>query len=162
MALLAFLQAFRKVYIGEHVMHATKVRKIRAGGVSTFGECVSGSQEPAEHCLGCAQAAAERRADRQHSSLAWLARWKTAQVCTLWRAEGRHVAESGRLAICLLSAFLAQVYSRLGERLGITDHSMVLNLIVNKIAANLRLYGSCDEIIQATLTLFQVGQACGG
>ena len=52
------------------------------------------------------------------------------------------------------------MYSRLGERLGITDHSMVLNLIVNKIAANLRLYGSCDEIIQATLTLFQVRQAC--
>ena len=47
---------------------------------------------------------------------------------------------------------------KLSERLGIKDHTMVLNLIVNKVAANLRMYGSCDDIIQATLTLFQVPQ----
>ena len=44
---------------------------------------------------------------------------------------------------------------KLAERLGIKDHTQVLNLIVNKVAANLRLYGSCEDIIQATLTLFQ-------
>lgn len=48
------------------------------------------------------------------------------------------------------------MYGRLGERLGIKDHSTVLNLIVNKVASNLRLYGGCDDIIQATLTMFQV------
>ena len=45
---------------------------------------------------------------------------------------------------------------KLAERLGIKDHTMVLNLIVNKVAANLRIYGSCDDIIQASLNLFQV------
>ena len=39
MALLAFFQAFRKVYIGEHVMHATKVCKAQ-GQFSTFRGCM--------------------------------------------------------------------------------------------------------------------------
>ena len=48
------------------------------------------------------------------------------------------------------------MYTKLSERLGIKDHSMVLNLMITKVATNLKVYGACDDIIQATLGLFQV------
>ena len=35
------------------------------------------------------------------------------------------------------------------------DHSMVLNAMITKVATNLKVYGACDDIIQATLSLFQ-------
>ncbi len=50
-----------------------------------------------------------------------------------------------------------QVYTRLQERLGLKDHAMVLNVMLSKIATNLKVYGSCDDIITQTLNLFQVG-----
>lgn len=34
---------------------------------------------------------------------------------------------------------------------------MVLNVMLSKIATNLKVYGSCDDIITQTLNLFQVG-----
>lgn len=49
-----------------------------------------------------------------------------------------------------------QVYTRLQERLGLKDHAMVLNVMLSKIATNLKVYGSCDDIITQTLNLFQV------
>ena len=49
-----------------------------------------------------------------------------------------------------------QVYTRLQERLGLKDHAMVLNVMLSKIATNLKVYGSCDDIIMQTLNLFQV------
>jgi exportin-7 len=49
-----------------------------------------------------------------------------------------------------------QVYTRLQEQLGLKDHAMVLNVMLSKIATNLKVYGSCDEIITQTLNLFQV------
>ena len=52
-----------------------------------------------------------------------------------------------------------QVYTRLQERLGLKDHAMVLNVMLSKIANNLKVYGSCDDIITQTLNLFQV-QPC--
>ena len=48
------------------------------------------------------------------------------------------------------------MYTRLSERLGLTDHLMVLNIMLGKIATNLKVYGSCDAVIQLTLDLFQV------
>ena len=50
----------------------------------------------------------------------------------------------------------AQVYTKLQERLGLKDHAMVLNVMLSKIATNLKVYGSCDDIITQTLNLFQV------
>ena len=49
-----------------------------------------------------------------------------------------------------------QVYTRLQERLGLKDHAMILNVMLSKIAINLKVYGSCDDIITQTLNLFQV------
>ncbi len=49
-----------------------------------------------------------------------------------------------------------QVYTRLAERLGLSDHLLVLNVMLSKIATNLKVYGSCDEVITLTLNLFQV------
>lgn len=51
---------------------------------------------------------------------------------------------------------MLQVYVRLSERLGLSDHLMVLNVMLSKIATNLKVYGSCDEVITLTLGLFQV------
>lgn len=51
-----------------------------------------------------------------------------------------------------------QVYSRLTERLGMTDHLMVLNAMLGKIAVNLKVYGPVEDLIQQTLSLFQVTQ----
>ena len=50
----------------------------------------------------------------------------------------------------------AQVYNRMSTRAGLKDHSAVLNLMIAKIANNLKVYSECDDIIQATLGLFQV------
>jgi len=49
-----------------------------------------------------------------------------------------------------------QVYVRLSERLGLSDHLLVLNVMLRKIATNMKVYGSCDEVITLTLALFQV------
>lgn len=49
-----------------------------------------------------------------------------------------------------------QVYTRLSERLNMSDHLMVLNVMLGKIAINLKVYGSCEDVIALTLSLFQV------
>ena len=50
---------------------------------------------------------------------------------------------------------LAQVYNRMNTRAGLKDHSAVLNLMIAKIANNRKVYSECEDIIQATLGLFQ-------
>ena len=49
-----------------------------------------------------------------------------------------------------------QVYNTLSERAGIKDHAAVLGHMISKVATNVKVYGACDDIIQATLALFQV------
>ncbi|XP_072984276.1 uncharacterized protein [Typha latifolia] len=47
-----------------------------------------------------------------------------------------------------------QLYSRLSELLGLQDHLVLLNVIVGKIATNLKCYTECEEVIEHTLSLF--------
>mmetsp|Transcript_24027 Transcript_24027/g.60483 ORF Transcript_24027/g.60483 Transcript_24027/m.60483 type:complete len:1061 (+) Transcript_24027:348-3530(+) len=49
----------------------------------------------------------------------------------------------------------SKVYTRLNERLGLNDHLMVLNVVLGKIATNLKVYGGAEDIIHLTLNLFQ-------
>lgn len=56
----------------------------------------------------------------------------------------------------LQDVIFAQVYTRLSERLGLSDHLLVMNVMLSKIATNLKVHGSCDEVITLTLNLFQV------
>ena len=51
------------------------------------------------------------------------------------------------------------MYTRLNERLGLADHLLVLNVMLGKIATNLKVYGSCDDVITLTLSLFQARAA---
>lgn len=55
----------------------------------------------------------------------------------------------------------AQVYTRLNERLGLSDHLMVLNVMLAKIATNLKAFGSCEEVVEQTLNLFQARGGAG-
>ena len=48
-----------------------------------------------------------------------------------------------------------QLYAKLNELLGLQDHLMVMNLIVGKIATNLKCYAQCEDVIEQTLNLFQ-------
>ncbi|KQK17379.1 exportin-7-A isoform X2 [Brachypodium distachyon] len=48
----------------------------------------------------------------------------------------------------------AKLYSRLSELLGLTDHLVLLNVIVGKIATNLKCYAECEDVIDHTLSLF--------
>ena len=48
-----------------------------------------------------------------------------------------------------------QVYPRLSERLGVKDHVMVLNIMLQKIAVNLKAFASCEDVVSHTLNLFQ-------
>lgn len=48
-----------------------------------------------------------------------------------------------------------QLYARLNELLGLQDHLMVLNVIVGKIATNLKCYAQSEEVVKQTLNLFQ-------
>jgi exportin-7 len=50
----------------------------------------------------------------------------------------------------------SKVYTKLQERLGLSDHLALLNLMLAKIATNLRVYGKAEELVHATLNLFQV------
>jgi hypothetical protein len=50
----------------------------------------------------------------------------------------------------------SNVYSKLGERLGLADHQAVLTLMLQKIATNLKVYGSSEGLVHLTLGLFQV------
>lgn len=56
---------------------------------------------------------------------------------------------------CHLALF-GQVYTRLSERLGVADHVAVLNIMLQKIAVNLKAFASCEDVISHTLNLFQV------
>ncbi|KAK7344913.1 hypothetical protein VNO77_15144 [Canavalia gladiata] len=47
-----------------------------------------------------------------------------------------------------------QLYARLSELLGLHDHLLLLNVIVGKIATNLKYYTECKEVIDHTLNLF--------
>ncbi|KAI3436525.1 hypothetical protein D9Q98_005942 [Chlorella vulgaris] len=49
----------------------------------------------------------------------------------------------------------SKVYLKLNERLGLNDHSTVLNIMLSKIATNLKVFGSCEGVVEQTLTLFQ-------
>ena len=54
------------------------------------------------------------------------------------------------------------MYTRLSERLGLNDHLMVLNVVLAKIATNLKTFSSCDDVVSLTLALFQVRGARPG
>jgi exportin-7 len=47
-----------------------------------------------------------------------------------------------------------QLYTRLSELLGLNDHLVLLNVIIGKIATNLKCYAECEDVIDHTLSLF--------
>ncbi|KAL4292157.1 hypothetical protein GQ457_14G020780 [Hibiscus cannabinus] len=47
-----------------------------------------------------------------------------------------------------------QLYARLSKLLGLHDHLLLLNMIVGKIATNLKCYTESEEVIDHTLSLF--------
>uniref|UniRef100_A0A803MUK9 Exportin-7/Ran-binding protein 17 TPR repeats domain-containing protein n=1 Tax=Chenopodium quinoa TaxID=63459 RepID=A0A803MUK9_CHEQI len=47
-----------------------------------------------------------------------------------------------------------QLYARLSELLGLNDHLVLLNVIVSKIATNLKCYTESEQVIDHTLSLF--------
>ena len=49
----------------------------------------------------------------------------------------------------------SKVYGPLKEHVGIQDHLTALDIIVNKIATNLKVFPQCEELVDLTLTLFQ-------
>ncbi|KAH9619691.1 hypothetical protein KSS87_015760 [Heliosperma pusillum] len=46
------------------------------------------------------------------------------------------------------------LYGRLSDLLGLSDHLVLLNVIVSKIATNLKCYTESEEVIEHSLTLF--------
>lgn len=48
----------------------------------------------------------------------------------------------------------SKLYARLSELLGLHDHLLLLNVIVSKIATNLKSYAESEEVIDHTLSLF--------
>lgn len=50
----------------------------------------------------------------------------------------------------------SKVYSRLNERLGLGDHLGVMAVMLAKVATNLKAFGGAPEVVDQTLTLFQV------
>ncbi|KAH7547675.1 hypothetical protein JRO89_XS14G0001200 [Xanthoceras sorbifolium] len=48
----------------------------------------------------------------------------------------------------------SKLYARLSELLGLNDHLLLLNVIVGKIATNLKCYTESEEVIDHTLSLF--------
>ena len=49
----------------------------------------------------------------------------------------------------------SKVYGPLKEHVGISDHLTALDIIVTKIATNLKVFPQCEELVNLTLTLFQ-------
>ncbi|XP_021733858.1 exportin-7-like isoform X2 [Chenopodium quinoa] len=48
----------------------------------------------------------------------------------------------------------SKLYARLSELLGLNDHLVLLNVIVSKIATNLKCYTESEQVIDHTLSLF--------
>lgn len=48
----------------------------------------------------------------------------------------------------------SKLYGRLSELLGLNDHLILLNVIVGKIATNLKCYAESEDVIDHTLSLF--------
>lgn len=99
-----------------------------------------------------------------------------ARVFMLLRScdAGAHAARCGehsrqRLDLAILSFFQnfrkvyvgeqvvhsSKVYSKLAERCSISDHLGVMNAMLSKIATNLKVYAGSEEVVEATLALFQ-------
>ena len=49
-----------------------------------------------------------------------------------------------------------QVYVRLSEQCGLGDHLSVLNVMLARIASNMRAFVSSEDVVARTLELFQV------
>ena len=49
----------------------------------------------------------------------------------------------------------SKVYTKLAERCGINDHLAVMSAMLGKIATNLKVYGGAEDVVEATLNLFQ-------
>jgi len=49
----------------------------------------------------------------------------------------------------------SKVYTRLADSVGLADHPAVLNVMLAKVAKNLQVYGSSENLVHLTLTLFQ-------
>lgn len=54
------------------------------------------------------------------------------------------------------------MYARLGECQGLVDHQAVLTVMLQKIATNLKVYGSSEQLVHLTLALFRVRWVGGG
>ncbi|WJX11071.1 hypothetical protein P8452_01723 [Trifolium repens] len=52
------------------------------------------------------------------------------------------------------AVFSSKLYARLSELLGLHDHLLLMNVIVGKIATNLKYYTKCKVVIDLTLSLF--------
>lgn len=76
----------------------------------------------------------------------------------MWRVTCRPPPPPPRHRYCVFSivcCVMQQVYTRLSERLGVTDHLTVLNIMLQKIVVNLKAFASCEDVISHTLALFQ-------
>lgn len=74
--------------------------------------------------------------------------YPTTQPCTISPSPPRHPTTQVMHS--------SKVYTKLQERLGLNDHLALLNVMLTKIATNLRTYGKAEELVHATLNLFQV------
>lgn len=198
-ALLGFFQNFRKVYVGEQVMHCSKVRAAATRDPNLLQ--ISSRCKP--FCLMCAQPVCPCCQD-MIEECAWICiPWSCPRhvhklpqevdhcarrpseamsgfrslvssdpvpaqslVCALlskrlaapnWplRMVKCHAAKAPPLTFTNWPCAQSQVYTRLSERLGVTDHVTVLNIMLQKIAVNLKAFASCEDVISHTLALFQ-------
>jgi exportin-7 len=56
----------------------------------------------------------------------------------------------------------SKVYTRLAAAVGLADHVAVLDAMLARVAANLALFGGAEDVIDATLELFNVGEGGRG
>ncbi|CAI5478824.1 unnamed protein product [Closterium sp. Yama58-4] len=131
LAVLSFFQNFRRVYVGDQAMHASKVDTV-------------------EPCLG-AKAMRASKVDTVEPCLG--AKVTAGRYRSLYVGDqAMHASKVDTIEPCLGAKIL---YARLADLLGLQDHLMVLNVIVAKIATNLKCYTKSEDVIEQTLNLFQ-------
>ncbi|KAM0891884.1 hypothetical protein ACQ4PT_026106 [Festuca glaucescens] len=85
----------------------------------------------------------------------WLQRYQELSKQRLDRAILIFVQNFRRSYVGDQAMHASKLYARLSELLGLTDHLVLLNVIVGKIATNLKCYAECEDVIDHTLALFQ-------
>ncbi|XP_005376382.1 PREDICTED: ran-binding protein 17 isoform X3 [Chinchilla lanigera] len=134
LAILWFLDQFRKTYVGDQLQRTSKLSGPCLGATKIEANKTASSKQ-----WRMAKCAFIRKNKRKSSLLVGQGFHKVVRL----RSDVSRVPEKAWKIV--------KVYARMSEILGITDDNHVLETFMTKIVTNLKYWGRCEPVISRTL-----------